>query len=110
MSLERLADLHAQYPTGIFFALRYQQLACSLTLPLHENDPHSWLKARAAAMAQYRSADFERAANRPDAAKEAFSRCHRILDAAVRAGLNLDPPMRGLLRQLRDALGKQPPS
>jgi len=110
MSLERLADLHAQYPTGIFFALRYQHLACSLTLPLHENDPHSWLKARAAAMAQYRSADFERAANRPHAAKEAFSRCHRILDTADRAGLNLDPPMRGLLQQLRDALGKQPPS
>jgi len=72
-----------------------------LALKLREQNPQSFFYQRTAATAYFQTYQRAQAAGNQELAVQCLNGCFSVLDALVQAGVELDPPMRGLHAQLK---------
>ena len=101
VSLERMAKAHGARAGGEQEALALQTRSLELALELREQNPQSFFYQRTAATAFINTYQRAQAAGNQELAVQCLTGCFSVLDALVRAGVELDAPMRGLHEQLK---------
>ncbi len=101
ISLERLAAAQGGRVGGEAEALALQTRSLELALKLREQNPQSFFYQRTAATAYFQTYLRAQAAGNQELAVQCLTGCFSVLDGLVQAGVELDPPMRGLHGQLK---------
>jgi hypothetical protein len=107
VSLERMAALEGGRPGGTTKALELQMRSLEIALKLRGQNPDSWFYQRTGAVSFLLTTRRAQAAGNEELAAQCLAGCFSVLDPLVRAGVELDPPMRQLHAQLAPMFSQQ---
>ncbi|MBX7212287.1 MAG: toll/interleukin-1 receptor domain-containing protein [Verrucomicrobiaceae bacterium] len=106
VSLERMARMEGSRAGGEANALELQARALGIAIKLREGNPGSLFYGRTVAVSFFLTFQRAQGAGNDKVATQCLTGCFATLDEMIRAGMNLDAPMRQLHAQLQPLFQK----